>query len=334
MAKNRYYNGEKTEHFDGTRFYVPGYPFAKPLTDVLKWRFSGGKQKWPKDTAPFHFDQPPQRVLGNALRVSYIGHASMLIQTQGLNMLIDPVWAERASPLSFAGPKRVNPPGIKLEHLPPVDIVLISHNHYDHLDLETLKMLHESHAPSILTPLGNEKILNRISKNLRVETYDWGTRVPITPDLAVHFEPIYHWSARGIADRCMALWCAFVLETSGGNIYHIADTGYRDGKIFAAMREKHKNFRLAILPIGAYEPRWFMSDQHVNPQESVQIFKTIEPDFAIAHHWGTFQLTDEDIHSPQDALATALKAENIAPERFLTPRPGQFIDVPKTPDEG
>lgn len=325
--KNPYYSGPKSDHFDGTRFHISNHEKPLGLKAVLKWNFNGQKQKWPKSTAPFFEDAPPARVLGNELRVSFIGHASFLIQTQGVNILIDPVWSNRASPVQFAGPKRVNPPGIALDKLPPIDVVLVSHNHYDHLDLNTLKQLHQAHAPRILTPLGNDTILKRDHAAFKTESYDWHARVEISPDIAVHFEPANHWSARGMNDRFMALWCAFTLETKGGNIYHIADTGFGDGRIFDEARQKHQNFRLAILPIGAYEPRWFMKGQHINPQESVAIFEKIGAPQAIAHHWGTFQLTDEAIDAPLQALDEALAARGIDKARFLTPRPGQAIEV-------
>ena len=181
--------------------------------------------------------------------------------------------------------------------------------------------------PRILTPLGNDAILKRANSSFKVEAYDWSARVSLSPEIAVHFEPSYHWSARGINDRSMALWCAFVLETSAGSIYHIGDTGYRDGAIFDAIRQKHGPMRLAILPIGAYEPRWFMKDQHINPDEAVRIFRLIDAQSAIAHHWGTFQLTDEAIHAPLEALRAAMLHHAVETERFHTPRPGQFVDV-------
>ncbi len=328
MAKNPYYSGPVTDHFDGTRFFIDGHEKPLGLRGLMKWNFSGQRQKWPASTHPVYQDAPPTRVEGDALRVSYIGHASFLIQTQALNILIDPVFSTRASPVSFAGPKRVNPPGISIENLPPIDVVLVSHNHYDHLDLSSLKRLHQAHAPRILTPLGNDTILEKFYPDFNVEAYDWQARVQISPDVAVHFEPANHWSARGTTDRFMALWCAFVLETKGGNIYHIADTGFGNGRIFDEVRAKHGTFRLAILPIGAYEPRWVMQGQHINPAEAVQILQATGAERAIAHHWGTFQLTDEAIHAPLEALEIALAAQDIDKSRFLTPRPGQAVVVP------
>ena len=272
--------------------------------------------------------EPVQRLDGDALRVTFIGHASLLIQTHGVNLLVDPVWAERASPVSFAGPKRVNAPGIARDDLPPLDAVLVSHNHYDHLDLDMLSHLARERPCRVLTPLGNDVIMTRHDPAIRAEAHDWGARVEVGRGVFVHFEPAYHWSARGILDRRMALWCAFAIETPSGNIYHIADTGFADGSLFAAAREKHGGFRLANLPIGAYEPRWFMKDQHVDPAESVRIMQVCGARQALAHHWGTFQLTNEALEAPVEDLARALRAADIDPARFRAFRPGESYDVP------
>ena len=293
MVHNPYYNGPKSDHFDGERFFIRGITRDKAPGDLLRWRMQGARKPWPKYApSPFH-DHPPARVDGSTLRVSYVGHATVLLQTRGLNIVIDPVWSERASPVRWAGPRRVNAPGIALENLPRLDAVLVSHNHYDHLDLATLSRLAKAHAPRVIVPLGNDVIMRRHDRNIDAEAYDWGARIPLNGAVAVHLEPAYHWSARGLRDRRMALWCAFVIETPDGAIYYIADTGWGDGAIFSNIRQKYADVRLAILPIGAYEPRWFMRDQHVNPEESLRIFQLCGARQALAHHWGTFQLTDD-----------------------------------------
>lgn len=321
-AKNPYYAGPPSPHFDGLRFGLPDTVADKSRMDLLKWQFAGGKARWPAVFPTPALARPPGRVSGSALRVSYIGHASFLVQTEGLNILIDPVWSQRASPFTWAGPKRVNDPGIALADLPPVDVILISHNHYDHLDLSSLSALTRGHPARLITPLGNDTILLDHDSSIRAEAHDWEARVRLTERVAVHIEPAYHWSARGLGDRRMALWCAFVIETPAGNIYCVCDTGYRDGAIFRAMRVKHGGFRLALLPIGAYAPRWFMADQHIDPFEAVKILQDTNSAAAIAHHWGTFQLTDEAIDDPPKLLAEALEAAKLPPEVFAVLRPG------------
>ena len=194
-----------------------------------------------------------------------MGHATLLIQTAGMNILLDPVWSERVSPVTFAGPKRVNDPGIAFDKLPPIDVVLLSHNHYDHLDLPTLSRLAAAHPLRVVTPLGNDTILRAHIPGIRADAFDWGDRVALSPQLAVTLAPMRHWSARQVFDRNKALWAAFVIETPAGRIYHVADSGYGEGHHFRTARDTYGPFRLAILPIGAYEPRWFMNDQHMNP---------------------------------------------------------------------
>jgi L-ascorbate metabolism protein UlaG (beta-lactamase superfamily) len=329
MPKNPYYCGPLSDHFDGARFFYPGHPTDRSRFDLLKWRFGGGlRPPWPQE-APGLRDTPPQRVDGAALRVSFVGHASVLIQTQGVNILIDPVWAERASPLARLGPKRVNAPGIALDDLPPLDAVLVTHSHYDHLDLTTLSHLARARPCRVITPLGNDAIMRARDPSIRAEAYDWGESIEIASGVAVHIEPSLHWSARNLRDRRMALWCAFVIDTPAGKIFHAGDTGYGGGDLFRNLFIKYRGFRLANLPIGAYEPRWFMKNQHVDPEEAVHIFEDIGAAYALAMHWGTFRLTDEAIDEPVKRLAVARERAGIAPERFQVKRPGEFWQVPE-----
>ena len=329
MPRNLYYNGPRSDHFDGERFFFKGLTRDKTRGEIWRWRLRGNRVPWPKHALGEFHDHPPQRVAGATLRVSYIGHASVLIQTQGINILVDPVWSMRASPVQWAGPKRVNTPGVALENLPPLDVVLVSHNHYDHMDLATLSRLARDHAPRVITPLGNDVIMRRRDRHIAAEAYDWDVRVPISGDVAVTLLPSYHWSARTLSDHRMALWCAFIIETSGGAIYHIADTAWGAGAIFSDVRERFQPLRLAMIPIGAYEPRWFMREQHIDPEEAVRVFEMCGARHALAHHWGTFQLTDETIDEPPRRLRAALAESGIAEERFRALRPGQSWLVPE-----
>mgnify|MGYP006165786433 CR=1 FL=1 len=293
----------------------------------MKWQWGGGRAAWP-DGIAITQSRPAARV--DDLTITMVGHATLLIQTAGLNILTDPVWSERASPVSFAGPKRNNPPGVAFDDMPKIDIVIVTHNHYDHLDIATLKRLIERDRPRLVTPLGNDAIFGPELDDPKVTVMDWGAKTYVGKNVTLHCEPCHHWSARGMRDRRMALWASFVLDTPAGKIYHIGDTGYAEGKHYRELREKHRDIRLAIMPIGAYEPRWFMKAQHQNPEEAISGFGLSGAAFGIGHHFGTFQLTNEGIDDPPKALVTAMSAAGIGNERFKGLRPGQQFEVPLT----
>jgi L-ascorbate metabolism protein UlaG (beta-lactamase superfamily) len=318
-----------SDHFDGVRFFDPDGAPPKSLRQVLRWQFGRDRQRhlWPEWTPSPYADTPPERVEGKAVRLSFVGHASWLIQTAGVNILVDPVWSERVSPFSFAGPKRRNDPGIAFAALPPIDVVLVSHGHYDHLDITTLSRLAAKFAPRVITPLGNDLTMRRADPAIRAEAFDWQDRVELANGVAVTFVPTRHWSARGLFDRNKALWASFVLETSAGKIYIVCDSGYGEGKHFRRVAEAHGPLRLAILPIGAYEPRWFMRDQHMNPFDAVKALADCGAAQALAHHHGTFQLTDEAIDAPMLALAQALDEAKVPRERFVALKPGQVFEI-------
>jgi L-ascorbate metabolism protein UlaG (beta-lactamase superfamily) len=328
------YTGPVSDHFDGTHFFDPDGSPPKKLSEVLRWQVSdrGLRQKWPV-WAPSPFaDTPPPRVEGDTVRFSFVGHASWLIQTAGLNILVDPVWSERVSPFSWAGPKRHNAPGIAFDKLPEIDIVLVSHGHYDHLDLATLSRLAAKFSPRVITPLGNDLTMKAADAAIKAEAFDWHDRVELGQvklgkGVAVTLVPTRHWSARGMFDRNKALWASFVLETPAGKLYIVCDSGYGDGTHFRRVRDAHGPLRLAILPIGAYEPRWFMRDQHMNPSDAVKALADCGAQQALAHHHGTFQLTDEAIDAPAEALGVALDEAKIPRERFVALKPGQVVEI-------
>jgi hypothetical protein len=222
---NSYYHGSTTDHFDGRKFDNPWAPMPDSFGDFLKWRLTSDRGSWP-ESVPVTPSTPPVRVPGDTLRVTYVGHATVLLQTQGLNILTDPIWSERASPLSFAGPKRVAAPGVRFEDLPPIDVVLVSHNHYDHLDLPTLERLFKAFNPLVLAPLGNDANMLGAIPGLRVKVLDWGESFELNRQVRFTLEPMQHWSARSLFDRREALWGAFVVEAPGGPIYFLADAGY------------------------------------------------------------------------------------------------------------
>jgi L-ascorbate metabolism protein UlaG (beta-lactamase superfamily) len=322
------YTGPVSDHFDGTTFFDPDGVPPKKLSEVLRWQFGGGRKRetWPDWVDNEFADVPPAKV-ETGVRFCYVGHASWLIQTAGLNILFDPVWSDRASPFSFAGPKRHNTPGIAFEKLPKIDIVLVSHGHYDHLDLATLSKLNTAFSPRVITPLGNDTTMLSADSAIRAEAFDWKDRVELGNGAAVTLVATRHWTARGMFDRNKSLWASFVLETPAGKIYIVGDSGYGDGGHFRRVREAHGDLRLAILPIGAYEPRWFMKDQHMNPEDAVKALNDCGAQQAIASHHSTFQLTDEAIDGPVKGLAAALDAAAMPREKFVALKPGQVMEI-------
>ena len=325
MPNNRYYSGPPSDHFDGTRFFNPGEPDTdRSLLEVLRWKWTSRVATWPK-VVPVTPARPEPRVAG--LRVAMVGHATLLIQAAGSNILTDPVWSDRASPLSFAGPKRVTAPGIAFEDLPPIDAVLLSHGHYDHLDVATLRRLQAAHDPLMVMPLGNDAIVRGAVPGARIEVGDWHDRVALGSGLSTTLTRANHWSARGVNDRRMALWAGFWLDTPAGSVWFAGDTGYGDGAIFRDIRARHGSPDVALIPIGAYAPRWFMAAQHVDPAEAVRIFADVGAGRALGIHWGTFQLTDEAREEPVEGLATALAAAaGIEASRFVAADPGSTYD--------
>ena len=325
-----YYRGPASDHFDGAHFFNPegeqGTGGAQHFTYTRMTRFLAGTDRvaWPA-SVPVTPTRPPARVDGQAMRVTWIGHSTVLVQTQGLNILTDPVWAERASPVSFIGPKRVREPGVRLGDLPHVDLVLVSHNHYDHLDLATLKTLWQRDRPLIVTGLGNDALL--AGHGIGAVARDWGQRVAVRPGIDVIIERVHHWTSRWGYDRDRALWCGFTVTLPGGNIVFTGDTGPGDMR-WPARIAADGPFRLAILPIGAFKPRELMSGNHISPAEAVTAFQMLHARAALGVHWGTFQLTEEGIDEPREELAATLKARGIAPERFRATEAGVAWMVP------
>ncbi len=286
-----------SDHFDGKKFFTPGAPPVKGLRDVLRWMLTRTPVRWELEK-PTAQSIPPAQV-SEGLRVTFVNHSTVLIQTAGVNILTDPIWSERASPLSFAGPKRFSKPGIALDHLPPIHIVLLSHNHYDHMDLATLKRIQQQHAPRVYAGLKNAPYLATTGIK-RLHEMDWWDFDRYSDSITIHCTPAQHFSGRGITDRNRALWCSFMIESPAGNIYFGADSGF--GPHYQRIKARFNDIRLALLPIGAYEPRWFMSPVHMSPEQAVEAHEILSPQDSIAIHYGTFALADEPQYEAQETV--------------------------------
>ena len=319
-----YYRGPASGHFDGEHFFNPGAAPARAVTsrNFLNRMVGNERAAWPA-RVPVRPTVPPQRVHGDEMLVTWIGHATVLVQTAGLNILTDPIWSDRASPFSFVGPRRVRAPGVRFEDLPRIDLVVVSHNHYDHMDLPTLRRLWERDRPIIVTSLGNDTILR--GAGIDAVARDWGGRVALRPGVEIIVERNHHWGSRWGTDRNRALWSAFTVRLPGGNIFFAGDTGWGGGA-WAREAARHGPFRLAIIPIGAYEPRDVMQNSHVNPEEAFRIFEILKPARALGVHWGTFQLTFEGMYDPPRRLA-ALRRRH-ADGRFIATEAGRTFSLP------
>jgi len=253
--------------------------------------------------------------------VTFVNHSTVLLQQPGVNILTDPIWSPRCSPVSFAGPKRHRDPGVAFEDLPPLDLVLLSHNHYDHLDLPALRRLaaRGRGATTFAAPLGVGGFLE--SRGIApVRELDWGDSAALC-GAVIHSVPAFHFSGRGLFDRNRALWCGYVLESSFGLVYFAGDTAF--GRHFSWIRDRFGPPRVAFLPIGAYEPRWFMSSSHMNPDEALEAHRILGSECSIAIHHGTFQLADESIDAP------AVRLRAIAPDSFRVMANGESLAAPQ-----
>ena len=316
------YRGPKSAHFDGRHFHNIEPKPHKNLWSLLKWQLNRAPQQ-PWVAQPASADAPTitERVYGADLHVTYINHATLLIQQHGLNILTDPLWSQRASPFEFIGPKRFHPPGLSMDQLPPIDLILVSHNHYDHLDLESLRQLGERFPQvRVVTGLGNAALIREAGLH-QIDELDWWQKIPLNEQLTLHAVPAQHWSARARADTNHTLWMGFVLESAEGPVLFPGDSGL--GPEFKLIHERFGAMRFAALPIGAYEPRWFMRDNHMNPDDAVQAHKQLHSQLSMAIHFGTFNLSDEDQFAPPQALQQALVEHGVAAEQFRTPKPGE-----------
>lgn len=309
-------------HWDGRFFHNPGIHVHHGVKEALRWLRTRQPACWPTWVENGPASIPPA-VLSNQLddwQVTFINHATVLLQIGPWNLLTDPVWSDRVSPLRQMGPRRVRHPGLRLDELPPIHAVLLSHDHYDHLDLRTLIWLARHHDPLVVTGLGNAALLR--GHGVRCEELDWWQSVSLGP-LGLHFVPAQHFSGRGARDRNRTLWGGLMVTSSAGNLFFAGDTGF--GPHFIEIRERLGAPRLALLPIGAYEPRWFMGPVHMNPDDAVRAHVDLQAHQSLAIHFNTFQLTDEDIGQPVRDLQQALIVHGVPVAQFAVLDEGRAL---------
>jgi L-ascorbate metabolism protein UlaG (beta-lactamase superfamily) len=310
-----------SDHFDGRRFFNPTGQNGQSFWQLPRL-FLTRRAPWPRHVA-VRSRRPPEVSGSDDVIVTSIGHATFLIQSSAGNLLTDPMYSERASPLRFAGPRRVAAPGVPFDYLPRIELVLLSHNHYDHCDLPTLRALERRFGPRVITPLGNGRLL-RSAEVHQVEELDWWQQsTAASPHVTL--VPAQHFSARGPLDRNRALWGGFIIDVGRTRIFFAGDTGYAEH--FGEIRRRFAPIDLALLPIGAYEPRWFMKDVHMNPSEAVQAHLDLGALRSIGMHFGTFQLTTESIAEPVERLEQALLAAEVPSSQFQVLEFGESVRI-------
>lgn len=317
------YYGPVSDHFDGYRFINQDHFVRQSLWAFLQWRLTGERGDWPQNIIPSKgkaLVSPAE----NQVVVTFINHATVLIQTGGLNILTDPHYSYRASPVSWAGPARVHEPGIAYDKLPKIDVVIISHDHYDHMDKHTLQMLQQDHNPLFIAGLGNDVHLRSFGIAERVQTLDWWQDTNLN-GVKITFVPAQHFSQRSLFDSSATLWGSFVVEARGLKFFFAGDTAF--GKHFKQVYDKFGPMDLSMIPIGAYMPRWFMQRVHVDPDEAVAAHLQLRSRKSVGIHFQTFQLADESFEQPVKDLAIAKEKYGLAQSDFVAPQFGESFVV-------
>lgn len=319
-----------SDHFDGKRFFNRETSRGYTLVERFKWMRSTQLVDWPEWINDPKYPPPPPDVGAGRLRVTHINHATMLIQLDGVNILTDPIWSERASPLSWIGPKRIRAPGVDLKDLPRIDLVLVSHNHYDHLDLATLRRLAQNGEPAIVAGRGTGSLFASNGFKRATELDWWQVYDALPNGLKVVFVPARHGSGRGMFDRDTTLWGGFVIVSAAGNVYFAGDTGYSD--LLGEIRDRFGPPRLALLPIGHYEPRWMMEPVHLSPDDAVKVHALLKSRQSVGMHYGTFHGTgghnNEGFDQHESDLRAALQQHAVPPSEFWLLGFGEGKEVP------
>lgn len=320
------WDGPPSEHFDGRRFHNEE-PFEVGLSDLLRYFFTRQRGEWERDMDIVPGAAPPERVGDGELLLTFINHATVLIQADGVNVLTDPIWSRRASPVPWAGPRRYRPPGIAFEDLPPIDVVVISHNHYDHFDLPTLHRLQSAHDPHFVVPAGDDIVLARHGI-AQVTALDWWQEARLPNGCALAAVPVKHWSGRRVlpSDRNLSLWAGYVVHTAAGPVYFAGDTGYDTH--FAETRAAFGPMRAALLPIGAYLPRWLTEYQHIDPQEAVVAHQDLQAAFSLGIHYGSFEMAADGMRQPIEDLHKAREHHGLDASVFPAGEEGRAYRIP------
>lgn len=298
----------------------PNVILQNGLINALKWRFGTKKQPWPQHLSNTHPVSLPASITPNTAAITFINHATVLMQCHTLTIITDPVFSERVSPVRWLGPKRVREPGLTLAQLPKIDVVTISHNHYDHMDLASLKKLQQDHQPLFIVPLGNASLLKKIGITKVIELAWWQSH-RLSADTFITLVPAQHWSGRTLRDRNKTLWGGFIYEVQQLTLYFAGDTGYNQH--FKEIYQYFGAIDLCLLPIGAYEPRWFMKHHHINPAEAVLAHQDLHAHVSIGMHFGTFSLTNEAIDQPINDLNRSLRHHGLSADDFKTLEHGE-----------
>ena len=326
------YRGPLSDHFDGKRFHN-FLEFTSREEKRADRSFKGLHffihklfyTHWHKRPLPHGSTTPAERVVGSEIVVTFINHATVLLQTEGLNILTDPVWSHRVSPFRFFGPARYMDPGVTLTDLPHIDLILLSHNHYDHMDIRALRRITRRDHPAVYTTLGNRKYLAS-RKIFGAVEMDWGQSQKFSDHITVDCVSAQHFSARALSDRNKTLWAGFVIRTPHGDIYFAADTGY--GPFISRIQKMYPDgFRFALLPIGAYEPRWFMHTVHMGPDDAVMMYQDLKVRQAMAIHCGTFDLGIDGQDDAANSLQKLLKEEKYADVHFTVLQNGEVLRI-------
>jgi N-acyl-phosphatidylethanolamine-hydrolysing phospholipase D len=297
---------------------------GKTFGQLMTWVFDG--EKGPERVKIETSNQWQELAPDQTNYAVWVGHATYLINNGDINILTDPIFSKRASPIGFAGPKRMIPPAMQLNDLPKIDAVVVSHNHYDHFDIWSLKKLYKLNPETIfMIPVGDKKKLIKAGIKNVVEM-NWWESLKVS-NTTFHFTPVQHWSKRGLFDRNKSLWGGWFMQTDALALYHAGDTGYSND--FKTTYERLGAPDYSFIPIGAYDPRWFMKDSHVNPEEAVQIALDLKTSHSFGMHWGTFTLTDEPVLEPPVRLERALIDQNLEPDFFRSPKPGEILQLTK-----